>query len=89
MTQHETHRLKRLRYLSGYRGCKETDLILGRFGARHLDGLSPVQLDEYEALLREDDAEIYRWYTGQMPVPERLQNNSVLKMLLAFEVHES
>ena len=43
-------RLKRLIYRSCYTGTKELDLVLGGFARGRLAGLSPVQLDRYEAL---------------------------------------
>lgn len=81
--------LKRLRFQSAHRGCKETDYILGRFCEKYLDKLSPEQLETYDALLREEDADLYRWYTRQIEVPERLVNNDVFKMLMAFDVYEA
>ncbi len=58
-------RLKRLTYRSWHRGCKETDLILGRFADSRLPSLAPLQLDIYERLLDENDADIWAWLTGK------------------------
>ena len=57
--------MKRLHYRSWHRGCKETDLVLGAFADRHLPTLSPELLALYEALLEEDDADIWAWLTGK------------------------
>jgi antitoxin CptB len=54
-------RLKRLRYRSWHRGCKETDIILGNFADQRLTGLSPALLDLYEQLLEESDSDIWEW----------------------------
>lgn len=67
----EPERIKRLRYRSWHRGCKETDLILGRFSESGLAVLAPAQLDTYEKLLDEDDADIWNWIIGKGDVPER------------------
>lgn len=53
--------LKRLRYRSGHRGCKETDLVLGRFAEAKLDGLQGEDLIAYANLLDEDDVLIWNW----------------------------
>lgn len=66
----EDERLKRLYYISQHRGCKETDYILGGFANKHLSNLTPQQLNDYEALLAEDDWDIYAWIIGKHPVPE-------------------
>lgn len=58
-------RLKRLRYRSWHRGCKETDLVLGGFAEQNLGRLEAPLLDAYEALLDEDDALIWEWLIGK------------------------
>ena len=57
--------LKRLHYRSWHRGCKETDLILGRFADDGLAALAPDLLELYERLLDENDADIWAWLTGK------------------------
>ena len=58
-------RLKRLLYRSWHRGCKETDIVLGNFAERHLHELDGEMLAVYEALLDENDIDIWNWLTGQ------------------------
>lgn len=69
-------RLKRLQMRSWRRGMKEMDLILGPFADSHLAGLAPAELDLYEALLEENDQDLYPWITarisGQHPGPAAL-----------------
>ena len=57
-------RLRKLRMRSWRRGMKEMDLILGPFSDMGLSALDPAQLDLYEALLAENDQELYLWVTG-------------------------
>lgn len=75
MDEHEA-RLKRLRMRSWRRGTKEMDLILGPFSDSELESLSPEELDLYEALLAENDQDLYPWVTarmaGQRPGPPAL-----------------
>ncbi|MFZ4541842.1 MAG: succinate dehydrogenase assembly factor 2 [Rickettsiales bacterium] len=62
--------LKRLTYRSWHRGCKETDLVLGTYCAQRIEGLADDKLRLFEALLDEDDAEIWAWLTGKTPCPK-------------------
>lgn len=71
MTETAEHRLKRLSMRSHRRGTKEMDIILGRYADDRLDGLAPAHLDLYEALLEENDQDLYQWVTGQVAAPGR------------------
>ena len=66
------HRLKRLHMRSMRRGIKEMDLILSTYAGRHLADMSDAELDLYDALLNENDQDLYRWVTGQEAAPDRL-----------------
>lgn len=65
-----TIRIKRLYYRSWHRGCKETDLLFGRFADSILPDLSDRELDLYEALLEEHDGDIWHWFSEQAPLPD-------------------
>lgn len=75
-----TLRRKRLAHRSRYRGCLEADLILGRFADVHLPHLDSSQLDRYEALLEESDADLLAWISGARPAPAR-HDHGVLALL--------
>jgi antitoxin CptB len=62
-------RLKRLQMRSMRRGIKEMDIILGGFSRRAMADLTPQMLDLYEALLEENDQDLYQWVSGQMTAP--------------------
>ena len=62
-------RRKRLRYRSCHRGMKELDILLGRFVDRHLDSLTPHQLDRYESLLECPEPDIWAWILGRAAPP--------------------
>lgn len=62
-------RIKRLYYQSWHRGCKETDILFGRFADQVLPTLNDAELDLYEALLKEEDSDIWKWFTGEWPLP--------------------
>jgi antitoxin CptB len=70
MTDSRDIRLKRLRLRSWRRGTREMDLILGRFADTALSGLDAPALDAYEALLEENDWDLYYWVTGARDAPE-------------------
>ncbi|MBW4982951.1 succinate dehydrogenase assembly factor 2 [Mameliella sp. CS4] len=63
-------RLRRLRMRSMRRGTKEMDILLIRFAEARLDALDAADLDAYEALLAENDQDLYQWISGQRPAPE-------------------
>ena len=64
-------RLKRLRIRSWRRGTKEMDLILGPFADTALAGLAEAELTLFEALLEENDHDLYRWISGLEAPPAR------------------
>ena len=78
-------RRKRLLYLATYRGFKEADLLIGGFTKTHLGGMEKDELDQLEALLKQNDRELYAWATDKMEAPAELQG-SVLDKLKAFEI---
>lgn len=73
MTETPEARLKRMAMRSWRRGTKEMDLILGPFADARLGGLGPQALDLYDALLSENDQDIYPWITGAAAAPERFR----------------
>lgn len=73
MTETAEHRLKRLRIRSWRRGIKEMDLILGGFADDRLASLTPDQLDAHEAMMNEQDQDLYLWVSGQQEAPEVLR----------------
>lgn len=59
-------RLKRLAMRSWRRGTKEMDLILGPFADTELAGMAGPDLELYEALLEENDHDLYGWITARV-----------------------
>ena len=76
-------RLKRIIYRAHHRGMQETDLLLGRFAERRLEGLSLAQLDLFEQLLDQSDNELFDWITGKRPAPAAFDHD-LLAMLKEF-----
>ncbi len=53
------------------RGIREMDIILMRYSRARLEGLTDAQLDIYDALLDENDQDIYQWISGQVAPPSQ------------------
>lgn len=62
-------RLKRLTMRSMRRGIKEMDVILQRFAELRLASLETTLLDDYDALLRENDHDLYYWVSDVSAPP--------------------
>jgi antitoxin CptB len=73
--------IKKLLYQSKNRGCKETDLLLGRFADNALLGMTESELEDYASILTQTDADIVDWVTGKSIVPKELQNSTMAKLL--------
>ena len=73
MTSQEL-RLKRLLYRAKYRGCKETDYLLGDFFYDQIDQIKIFGLELCEKFLSEDDMLIYDWLLAKEICPNHYQN---------------
>lgn len=74
MTEPRDIRIKRMKMRSMRRGIKEMDLILTAYADRNLDVMDAAGLDRYDALLNENDQDLYQWVTGQVPPPDMLSD---------------
>ena len=61
---------RRLRMRAWRRGTKEMDLILGPYADAHLDQMDAEALARLEALMEENDQDLYQWVSGARPAPE-------------------
>ena len=73
MTRELDPRLKRLKIRSWRRGTKEMDLILGPWSDTYLGTLDDETLGNYEALLSENDQDLYLWVSGQAKAPAEFE----------------
>lgn len=62
--------LRRLRMRSIRRGIREMDLILSGYAETRLEELDPEEIALYDALLSENDQDLYRWVSGRAPTPD-------------------
>lgn len=58
-----------MRFRAQRRGFKEVDLIFGAFADSFLPELDEEGLDQFEALLRAPDQDVFAWLQGAAPVP--------------------
>ena len=84
MSETPEHRIKRMKMRSMRRGIKEMDLILTAYADRNLSQMSPADLDLYDALLHENDQDLYQWVTGQIDPPNPY-GNMILDISQTFQ----
>ena len=80
-------RRKRLRYHSWHRGTKELDLVLGQFSEKYLRTMSENDIDLFEAIINENEHDIYAWLAGREPAPEQHKNH-IMNMILDFKINQ-
>ena len=56
---------------------------MGTYADENLDNLSDSELDQFDALLNQQDWDVYYWIIGQKPAPMELAG-SVLESLQSF-----
>lgn len=73
-------RRARLRFRALRRGFKEADLIFGAFADEFLPGLDEKGLDDFEALLNQNDQEVFAWLKDSPPVPREFNTDAFAKL---------
>ena len=68
-----TPRRRRILYRCWHRGIREMDLVFGQFADDEIASLSDPELDEFEAIMGEDDHDLHAWITGAKDLPEHLR----------------
>jgi antitoxin CptB len=71
MTTHDEDAVRRRKigFRAWHRGTREMDLIMGRFADANLATLDAAALDSFEALMEQPDPDLYKWVSGEGPVP--------------------
>lgn len=65
MSELREHKIKRLKMRSMRRGIKEMDIILTNYADQMLEEMDEGALALYDALLAENDQDLYQWVSGQ------------------------
>lgn len=85
MSESKQDRLKRLKMRSWRRGTKEMDMVLGPYSDTELVSLDEAQIVLYDALLSENDLELYQWVTSQKSTPTQYLDLLTLISKFAFK----
>ncbi len=75
---------KRLVYQAQHRGTQEGDLVLGGFASCRVDQFDGQELQQFEALVSETDADLMDWMSGRVAVPGHL-DGSVFDLLVKYK----
>ena len=59
------------------------DLIFGTFADQRLATLSEADLIDYKKVLIEENPDLFKWMSGQVPPPDHLKDLPVVKQLMA------
>lgn len=70
-------RLKRLHFRSHHRGTREADLLIGGFFDAHGASWNDAEIDQFEALIEEQDVDIMAWAMGTQAVPAQWEGSIV------------
>lgn len=74
---------KRLLFHCTHMGMKENDVMFGDFARAHVAELSDAEVSDLEALLKNNDLDLYNWVLGHTEAPPQWDNH-VLKRLQLF-----
>lgn len=77
-------RRKKLLYQSQHCGIKENDILLGQFAVKHINLMSEQELDLFEALMLENDHDLYGWIVGHIKLEPHV-DHSVMAALIKFK----
>lgn len=76
-------RRRRTHFRAWHRGMREMDLVLGRFSDAMIATLSESELDQFDALMEEQDRDLLIWLTGEAPTPDDV-DTPFFRKLAAF-----
>lgn len=79
---------KRLLFHCTHMGMKENDVMFGGFARAHIAELSDADVADLEALLKNNDLDLYNWVLERSAVPSEWQS-SVLRQLQMFNAGRS
>ena len=80
-------RLRRLKIRGWRRGTKEMDMILGPYTDALVEGRETCDLDALEALMEENDQDLYLWVSGArevLPLVRETEHHPALDAVRRF-----
>mmetsp|Transcript_72863 Transcript_72863/g.115334 ORF Transcript_72863/g.115334 Transcript_72863/m.115334 type:complete len:161 (-) Transcript_72863:120-602(-) len=81
-------RRKRLLWRAKSRGWLELDVLMGTFTEAHAWKFGHDKLDLLEEVLELENPDLFKWFTGQVPVPEEITSNEVMAMMVEYVKQE-
>ena len=88
LTEDKRNRLGRIAFRSWRRGFREADLVLGPFTDQIGPTLTDAELDDFEALLaQDDDHELYAWIIESRPTPDEYDTLLMAKIRAFMRAH--
>lgn len=76
----DQQRINRLKVRAWRRGFREADLILGGFADGYVATLNEGEVAAFEALLMQDDQDVYEWVIGKQATPEEFETPLMLRL---------
>lgn len=76
-------RRRRAVFRAWHRGMKEMDLLLGRYAETHAAAMDAEELEEFEEMLQVLDRDLFKWFTGEAPVPAE-QDTPLFRSICRF-----
>lgn len=73
-------RVNRLKYRAKQRGFLELDLLVGLWAEENVASLDDTGLGAMEELLAEENPDLWKWITGQLPAPAHVRGNAVFQV---------
>ena len=73
----------KLKYRSKQRGLLELDLLIGEYAEREFPKMNHEQLQAAEAMLHEENPDMWKWLTQQEVAPDSMQQNEVFRVRAA------
>lgn len=77
-------RIGRILFRAWRRGFREADLILGPFAESYCRNFSEAEFVAFEALLNQDDHDVYNWINGKAEAPPEF-DTPILERLRDFQ----
>jgi len=77
-------RKKELIYRAGYHGWLELDVLIGNFAKRFCMDMTAQEVDEFEDILMTDAPDLFKIVSGQRPIPEEMESNTVIWKILDY-----
>ena len=79
---------KRLLFHCTHMGMKENDVMFGNFARAHVADLDDSQVADLEALLQNNDQDLFHWVMGRVEVPKQW-DTEIMQRLKTFNKVQS